>query len=158
MIETHGAQPPSAADDIQFTPEPWRGQECPHHGLPVGIELVQSLQVDSALPYSMPCSFVPVSTWWLSGQALPVQPGAPSVWFGTPFSFGRSLMISGSAPRGRGCKRSALFAATSRPSRSYHGPSPTRSFACTGPAVELRNARHTLLPAPGSALSAMRRQ
>jgi hypothetical protein len=42
---TPGAQPPSAREDIQFSPLPWRGQEWPHQGFPDAAELVQSLQV-----------------------------------------------------------------------------------------------------------------
>ena len=38
--------------------------------------------------------------------------------------------------------------ATSRPSRSYHGPVPTRSIALTGPAVVLKKARQVWLPKP----------
>src|SRR6185436_5710732 len=120
---TPGAQPPSARADIQLTPLPWRGQEWPHQGRPVRAEFVQSLQVALGLVlWSMPWALVPVRTSWLSGHMLPEQPGAPSWWLGTPVSLGRSLMMAGSAPRGRVWARSALLAATRRPRRSYQGP------------------------------------
>src|SRR4051812_16787523 len=52
------------------------------------------------------------------------------------------------APVGRVVARSTLVMATSRPSRSYQGPAPTRSIALTAlplpPSMTLKKARHVL--------------
>ena len=64
-----------------------------------------------------------------------------------PVSSGRSLTAAAS-PMGRlPASRPALFMAISRPRRSYQGPSPTRSMACTGcPSGPLHDAEER---APG---------
>src|SRR5262249_10659574 len=67
--------------------------------------------------------------------------------FGTPNSFGRSLTIAGSADFGRSASRSSREFASTRPTRSCHGPVPMRSIAFS--VVVLRNARQTLLLAHG---------
>src|SRR6187401_248208 len=106
-----------------------------------------------------PWSSEPVSVSWLSGQALPVQPGAPSLWFGTPFSFGKSFLIAGSASDGRKPIRFALLAENRRPIRSYQGPAPIRSIALAAAADPiagaLRNACQPLAPDPGIDISAI---
>src|SRR6266508_5719385 len=108
--------------------------------------------------YSIPLVPVPVRMSWLSGQ-LVVQPGAPSVWLGIPYSLGRSFLIVASASPGRSMSNCDRLDATRRPSASYHGPVPTRSRAWTGPllappVVVLRKARHAFEPVPGQARSA----
>lgn len=68
-------------------------------------------------------------------------------------------MIAASAPIGRVFRSAVSVIATRRPLRSYHGPSPMRSFACTGPSLlpplaVLKNARQPFAPAPGIDFSA----
>src|SRR5262245_33805491 len=130
---TLGVHPAAVCVWIQLCPL-LAGQECPSPGRPlVAAALVQSAQVLVVpVPISTPVEVEPVSVSWLSGHALPVQPGAPSEWLRMPFSFGRSFMIAAS-PCGRVIIRPARFIATSRPIRSYQGPAPTRSIALTAP-------------------------
>src|SRR5262245_20482827 len=91
---------------------------------------------------------------WLS--TLPVPSG---LWLGTPSSLGKSLEITALPPVGRIDIRFAFDVASSRPVRSYQGPSPIRSIALTGvpspPLVTDRNARHCLPPEPGMLRSAI---
>ena len=81
-----GAHPASSSEDIQCAELPVlpRGQEWPTRGLPaLPTAVVQPEQVGFALApppvYRFPSEPVPVSVSWLSGQPLPVQPGAPSL-------------------------------------------------------------------------------
>ena len=74
---------------------------------------------------------------------------------GDAVPLGKSFWMAGSAPTGRVATRSVLVLANRRPRRSYQGPGPTRSMACTGlpvpSLVALRKARQVFCPAPGLA-------
>jgi hypothetical protein len=115
VSETLGVHPAAVCVWIQLCPL-LAGHECPSPGRPlVAAALVQSAQVLAVpVPISAPAEVDPVSVSWLSGQELPVQPGAPSEWLRMPFSFGRSFMIAAS-PCGRVIIRPARFIATAGP-------------------------------------------
>src|SRR4051794_37291344 len=106
---TPGAQPASSREDIQLSslpgpappgpaPRPLRGHEWPTWGVPSEPTLlVQSWHVLLQFsPNRRPTESLPVRMSWLS-TSLP-----SGAWLGTPSSLGRSLMITGSAPIGRG--------------------------------------------------------
>src|SRR5689334_9288295 len=125
---TPAAQPGAVWSEIQWPPLPrlprLRGHEWPMFGRPVDETLlVQSLQVLPRVPPYWPRLLLPVGVSWLSTP----------MWLGRPSSLGRSLTTRDS-PTGRGpARRPALFMDTSRPRRSYQGPSPMRSMAFTAP-------------------------